>query len=125
MTNILVVDDHLEIQKLFKSFFEKKGHQVMCASTGEEALRQMQQEPAAVLLDIMLPDMHGLQMLNRIREMSPSTPVIILTGIADPDIGLKALEKGAVDFITKPASLKHLLSLIEHYVLRGNLQGHA
>jgi CheY-like chemotaxis protein len=125
MTNILVVDDHLEIQKLFKSFFEKKGHQVMCASTGKEALEQMKRGPAAVLLDIMLPDVQGLQVLNRMREMAPSTPVIVLTGVAEPDIGLKAVQRGAVDFITKPASLKHLLSLIEYYVLQGNVKGHA
>jgi len=125
MTSILVVDDHLEIRKLFKSFFEKKGHRVMCAGSGKEALEQMKKEPAAVLLDIVLPDVQGLQVLNRIREMSPSTPVIILTGIAEPDMGLKAVERGAVDFITKPASLKHLLSLIEHYALQGGAKGHA
>jgi DNA-binding response OmpR family regulator len=118
MTIILVVDDDVEIQRLLKSFLDKEGYDVKCARTGDEALEQLENRPGLVLLDIMMPDMHGLQVLNRIREMSPATPVIIMTGLAENAIGLESLKRGAVDFVTKPFDLKHLLFLIEVHLLR-------
>jgi DNA-binding response OmpR family regulator len=120
MTSILVVDDDVGVQKLLKAFLEKQGYEVIRANTGDEALEQMNKRPALVLLDIVLPDVHGLQVLNRIREISPATPIIMMTGLAEHAIGLESLERGAVDFVTKPFDLQHLHHLIQFHVLRSD-----
>ncbi len=117
---ILVVDDEEPVRNLLKAFLEKEGYEVICASTGEEAFREMVKKPAVVLLDIMMPDMHGLQALNRIKEVSPSTPVIMVTGLAEHAIGLESLERGASDFVTKPIDLHHLDRLVAFYALLGD-----
>jgi DNA-binding response OmpR family regulator len=119
MTRILVVDGDVGIQELLKGYLEKEGYDVKCASTGEEGLEQMDKRVAVVLLAIMLPDMHGLDVLNRIRETSPSTPVIIVTGLAEDTVGLESMKRGAVDFVTKPIDLQHLYYVIQFHVLRG------
>jgi DNA-binding response OmpR family regulator len=117
---ILVVDDDESVRNLLKAFLEKEGYEVICASTGEGAFREMLKKPAVVLLDIMMPDMHGLQALNRIKEVSPSTPVIMVTGLAEHAIGLESLERGASDFVTKPIDLDHLDRLLAVYALPGD-----
>jgi DNA-binding response OmpR family regulator len=120
MASILVVDDDVKIQKLLKAFLDKQGCEVICVSTGDEALEEMNKHPSLVLLDIMMPEVHGLQILNRIREISPATPVIIMTGLAEHAIGLESLKRGAVGFVTKPFDLEHLLFLIEVHLLRSD-----
>jgi DNA-binding response OmpR family regulator len=118
LAKILVVDDDEGVRDLLRSFLEKQGHEVIFADTGEKALDQMDKRPAIVLLDIIMPDMHGLQALNRIREISPATPVIILTGLAEHAIGLESQKRGAVDFVTKPVDLERLGFLIDFHILR-------
>lgn len=125
MISILVVDDDVGIQKLFKAFLEKQGYDVISASTGEEGLEQMNKHPSLVLLDIVMPDVHGLQVLNRIKEMSPAIPVIMMTGLAEHAIGLESLKRGAADFVTKPFDLQHLHYLIQFHVLRSDSTGDA
>jgi two-component system response regulator AtoC len=117
---ILVVDDEEPVRNLLKIFLENKGYEVRCASTGEEALREMVIKPAVVLLDIVMPDMNGLQALNRIKKASPSTPVIMVTGLAEDPIGLESLKRGASDFVTKPIDLDHLERLLAFYALPGD-----
>jgi DNA-binding response OmpR family regulator len=117
---VLAVDDEEPIRHLLKAFLEKKGYQVICASISEEALREMVKKPAVVLLDIIMPDMHGLQALNRFKDISPSTPVIMVTGLAEYAIGLESLERGASDFVTKPIDLDHLDRLLAFYALPGD-----
>lgn len=118
MTRILVVDDEETIRGLLKSFLEKEGYEVICASTGEEALEELKKKPALVLLDIIMPDTHGLQALRRIKEIEPSTPVIMVTGLAEHAIGVESLKLGAFDFVTKPIDLHHLRNLIAFHLLR-------
>jgi DNA-binding response OmpR family regulator len=120
LVKILVVDDEEAVRNFLKAFVEKKGYEVICASTGEEALREMAKKPAMVFLDIVMPDMHGLQALNRIKEISPSTPVIMVTGLAEHAIGLESLQRGASDFVTKPIDLDHLERLLSFYALPGD-----
>ena len=125
MASILVVDGDVGIQNLLKTFIEREGYDVACAGTGEEALEQMDKRVAVVLLEIVLPDMNGLEVLSRIREVSPSTPVIMVTGLADDAIGLESMKRGAADFVTKPIDLQHLYYLIQFHVLRGDVAAEA
>ena len=112
MVKVLVVDDEDGVRTTLSEFLEKKGYEALCASGGEEALQKMEENPDIVLLDIMMPDRNGLEILNRIKEMSPSTDVIMITGLIEHEIGLESREQGAFEFVTKPIDFQHLEFLL-------------
>ena len=118
MNGILVVDDDEQVRKLLQSFVLKQGYKVICASTGKEALEKMEEGPALVLLDMMLPDMFGMKVLEKIVKKNASAGVIVVTGVAEHALGMESLEKGALDFITKPIDMEHLEFLIDFHILR-------
>jgi DNA-binding response OmpR family regulator len=118
LARILIVDDDEGVRALLRSFAEKQGHEAICAGTGGEALEKLNRKPDLVLLDIMLPDIFGLDLLGRIKETDPSVGVIMVTGVADHALGVESLKRGAFDFVTKPVDLKHLENLIDFHLLR-------
>ena len=107
---ILILDDDPNIVRLLKRFLEKKGYtQVMSASTVNEGCEKVQRKsPDVVLLDFELPDGTGLEVLEEIKRSNPEIGVIMITGAADEEVGGKAWEKGAVDFIRKPFDADYL-----------------
>ncbi len=99
---ILVVDDEPEMADLVAAMLSKEGYQVRGACSGEEGLRQVYAfRPDLALLDVMMPDMTGWQMLERLRTFS-DVPVIMLTALTGTDNTVRGLEGGADDYITKP-----------------------
>ena len=112
MAKILVVDDEARNCQLLKDFLEVKDYNVITASSGKEALEKIKEKPDIVLLDIMMPDMNGLQVLDKIKESAPSIEVIMVTGLAEHDIAIASLKRGATDYITKPIDLNHLEDVI-------------
>jgi len=122
MDKILVVDDEAMARKLLKDFLEVKGYDVITASGGKEALEKIKERPDIVLLDIMMPDMHGMEVLDKIKETSPSTVVIMVTALAENAIGVESIKRGAFDFVTKPIDLKHLEFLIEFKILQKSVE---
>lgn len=77
---ILVVDDDSSIRTLYKEELEEEGYEVVVASSGEEALRLFEQEkPDLVTLDILMPDMDGIQVLRKLKELNPRLPIIMST----------------------------------------------
>ena len=112
MSKILVVDDEAQICKLLKNFLELKDYDVITASSGKEALEKIKEKPDIVLLDVMMPDMNGLQVLRKVKEIAPSIEVVMVTGLADQDIAIESLKKGAFDYITKPIDFNHLEDVI-------------
>ncbi|MEW6067491.1 MAG: response regulator [Nitrospirota bacterium] len=77
---ILVVDDDLHIQRLYKEEFEEEGYKVVIASNGKEAIELFEKEtPDIVTLDILLPDMDGIHILRQMKEKNPKTPIIMST----------------------------------------------
>jgi len=122
MNKILVVDDEALARKLLKDFLEVKGYDVITASGGKEALEKIKEGPDIVLLDIMMPDMNGMEVLDKIKETSPSTVVIMVTALAENAIGVESIKRGAFDFVTKPIDLKHLEFLIEFKILQKSVE---
>ena len=122
MDKILVVDDEAMARKLLKDFLEVKGYDVITASGGKEALEKIKEGPDIVLLDIMMPDMHGMEVLDKIKETSPSTVVIMVTALAENALGVESIKRGAFDFVTKPIDLKHLEFLIEFKILQKSVE---
>ena len=109
MAKVLVVDDDPKAVELLVEFLSTKGYEVLTATSGEEALRRVKEDrPHLVLLDVEMPKMNGIEALRRIREIDPEVGVIMATGVNEEDVGRKALELGAFDYIVKPLDMKYL-----------------
>jgi len=117
MTLIMVVDDDENIRKLLEKFLRKEGHTVISAQGGAEALQKMTAKPDILLLDIMMPDMQGFKVLDQVKEMSPATDVIMMTGLDEHAVGVESLRRGACEFVTKPVDLEHLARIINLRIL--------
>ena len=113
---ILAVDDEIHILELLKYNLETNGYYVITVETGEEALELLMNEKIdAVLLDLMLPKMDGLEVLRRIRaiEKIKKIPVILLTAKSDEFDKVLGLETGADDYIAKPFSIRELQARVK------------
>lgn len=102
MKSILIVEDEQTISRVLAVYLKHEGYEVLQAFGGKEGLRLFTQEqPDLVLLDVMLPEMDGWDVLKELRKIS-SCPVIMLTALGDIDYRLKGLNQGADDYISKP-----------------------
>ena len=111
---VLVVDDEKDIVKLIMRSLEMEGYEAFCAYSGEEAIRMLRKvEPDIVLLDIMLPDMDGYGVLEKIHEYDSARPVIFITAQDKLTNRILGLELGADDYITKPFNTKELVLKIK------------
>ncbi len=109
MHRILIVDDEREIQNILTRFFKKKDFEVLTALSGSEALAILAKEKVdAVLLDIHMPGMSGLEVLREVRATRPELPIAMITGETDEEVAKKTLEEGAFDYITKPFNFDYL-----------------
>jgi len=107
--NILIVDDEIEICSIFYDFFTPKGHNVMKATSGKEALEILKkQKPNLVFLDIRMPEMGGIEVLKEIKKIDNSIVVIMVTVVNDEIMAKKAIKLGAYDYVTKPLSFDYL-----------------
>jgi DNA-binding NtrC family response regulator len=110
--NLLIVDDDETIQRLLVIASQDLGWRPIAAGSGLEAMEILDSAIEAVILDHGLPGMDGIQTLARIREKSPTLPVIMLTGLNDAETAVQALRAGADDYLTKPFELKRLFDLL-------------
>ena len=116
---ILVVDDEERMARFIRLNLEHDGFQVIEAYNGMDAIQDIREKmPDLVLLDVMLPDMDGFEVLKMVREVS-AIPVIMLTAKGEEDDRVRGLELGADDYITKPFSPREMVSRIRA-VLRRN-----
>lgn len=106
---ILVVDDEPDIRQLVAEFLEDKGYRALTAGSGLEAITAVQQDrPDLILMDIMMPQMNGLEALQRIRQIDRQVGVIMLTAVDDEAIAKQAMQREAYDYITKPLDFSYL-----------------
>ena len=120
-SRVLVVEDEPDIRDLLAFHLERDGYQVTRATTGPEALRQLRAAPPdLVILDLMLPEMDGLEVCRRLRA-DPATaglPVIMLTAKGDEVDRVVGLEMGADDYVVKPFSPKEMLARVRAVLRR-------
>ncbi len=118
---ILIVEDEKDILQLVQLYLEKEGFRTATAMTGAEGLKQVKAEkPDVVVLDLMLPELDGLEVCKRLRS-SPETallPIIMLTAKAEESDTIIGLELGADDYVTKPFSPKALVARVKALVRR-------
>jgi len=121
-STIMVVDDNPDIVEIFRFTLETEGFKVRCASTGPELFASLdKQKPDLILLDIMMPDMDGLEVLTRLKGdlSTASIPVILLTAKVQYEEVLKGYKSGANYYITKPCTAPQLLTGINSLLSRG------
>ena len=115
---ILVVDDEARMVRFIQLNLEHDGFRVITAYDGREALEQVRSQlPNLILLDVMMPDLDGFDVLERIREQS-AVPVIMLTAKGEEDDRVRGLELGADDYVTKPFSPRELVSRVRAVLRR-------
>lgn len=113
-TPVLVIDDEIDVLKLVEFLLWNTEYELLKASDAERGLQLVrEQQPAAVIVDIMMPRMDGFTVLQRIREIKPEMPVIIFTARSTRSDEKKAEELGANGFIAKPFNRQKLIAVLE------------
>jgi signal transduction histidine kinase len=114
--NVLIVDDDAQMLRSIADILRLNGYSAVIAGTGREAIdiaRDMQSGPAVALVDLQLPDMDGIELVGRLREIAALTEVVILTGNASVDSAVRALRENSNDYLVKPVQPEHLIGTIE------------
>ena len=115
--SILVVDDDPNLRKTLADILKVKGYEAVVAANGTAAIAAAEKRPFSLaLIDLMLPDMPGLEIMARIKAISPLMEAIILTGHASMDTAIEATRQGAYAYLLKPYQMEELLRLIGHGV---------
>jgi two-component system response regulator MprA len=117
---VLVVDDERAVRDSLRRALELEGYDVELAADGEEALERLNQngEPDAVVLDILMPRMDGLEVCRRLRREGHSLPVLMLTARDEVENRVAGLDAGADDYVTKPFALEELLARLRALLRR-------
>ncbi len=122
MAKILVIDDEKSIRITLKDILEHEGLEVDLASNGPESIELFRENVYdAVLCDIKMPEMDGLEVLTKIQDISRDVPVIMISGHGTIETAVEAIKKGAFDFIEKPPDLNRLLIIIRNAMEKTDL----
>ena len=122
MAKILVIDDERSIRNTLKDILGLEGHKVEVAEDGEQGFTMASGTKFdAVFCDIKMPKMDGMEVLDKLRENSPETPIVMISGHGDVDTAVESIKKGAFDYIQKPLDLNRLLVTLRNALDRSNL----
>ncbi len=122
MAKILIVDDERAIRRTLRDILEMEKYEVEEAEDGLTSLVKIKQEKFdVVILDIKMPKMDGMDVMDRMAEVCPDTPVIMISGHGDIDTAVEAVKKGAFDFIAKPPDLNRLLITVRNALDKSTL----
>ncbi|MBN2288128.1 MAG: sigma-54-dependent Fis family transcriptional regulator [Candidatus Glassbacteria bacterium] len=126
---LFIVEDDVNSIELMKEIFAEQGYDLRCFSSPLAALDALSREglPDLILTDLMMPEMDGIELLTRLRQISSQLPVIVMTAYGSIETAVEALKKGASDYITKPLSFEELMltvsTTLELSHLRRRLEG--
>jgi DNA-binding NtrC family response regulator len=116
---VLIVEDDDEIREAAQDALTELGYDAYAEPTAEKALASLHQRvPAAVIADVRMPGMSGIEFCKRLTGDWPEVPVLLMTAFGDVDMAVEALRAGALDFIPKPLSFDHLAQVLEQAVTR-------
>lgn len=116
MKTVLVIDDERNIREVLRLLLGDE-YRVICAENGREGMKMISAGPDIVILDLLLPDIHGLELLKRMKSAGLSAPVIILSGLNEARAAVEAISLGAADYLVKPFDRDNL-----RLMLRRNLE---
>jgi len=118
---ILVVDDERAVRESLRRALELEGYEVELAADGQEALDRLDsevKEPDAVVLDVLMPEVDGLEVCRRLRRAGSRLPVLMLTARVEVENRVEGLDAGADDYLTKPFALEELLARLRALLRR-------
>jgi two-component system nitrogen regulation response regulator NtrX len=122
MSRILVIDDEKSIRNTLKEILEYEKHVVHDAADGAEGIKLASEgQYDMILCDIKMPRMDGLEVLEKMQELQPDTPVVMISGHGNIETAVEAIKKGAFDFISKPLDLNRMLITIRNAMDRSSL----
>jgi DNA-binding response OmpR family regulator len=114
---VLIVDDEEELVTTIAERLEIRGIQAQTATDGETALKMIEADPPqVVVLDVMMPGMGGIEVLQRMNAQNLKIPVILLTGYGSTEQGMEGMKLGAFDYLMKPCDLNNLIGKIQEAV---------
>lgn len=120
---ILVVDDDSSIRNMLAIVLKKNGYQVTAVDSSEEALRCLKDRPFELIIsDIKMPGISGIELLKKIKTITPEVPVIMITAFASANDAVEAMKLGAEDYITKPFNLDELKLIIEKSLYKKSIE---
>ena len=123
MPSILVVDDELSMREFLKILLEKEGYDVSSAADAADAIDQIKSAGFDLIIsDIKMPGMGGLTLLEKIKEIDNSLPVIMITAYASPENAVVAMKSGAFDYITKPFKVDEIIKIIKSAISSARLR---
>jgi DNA-binding response OmpR family regulator len=118
---IILVDDEEELVSALCERLQMRGYEAEYTLSGADAVRRVQKNPYDVaVIDVMMPDMNGLETLVHIKKLRPETEVILLTGRSDEEDSRIGLKHGAFDYLIKPVNIVRLIDLMHKAVERNN-----
>lgn len=121
--SVLVVDDEEPIRNALKKFLNQQGYDVLTAPSGDEALRILQrQKISVVLLDVRMPGKSGIDLVPLLLELEPSVAILMLTAVNDATTAALCMQRGAMDYLTKPIDLSDLARAILRAIRRRDSQ---
>jgi two-component system, NtrC family, response regulator PilR len=120
---VLIVDDEKSMRDLLSITLEKAGYEVAAADGGETAIEAIRKESFdAIITDLRMPKVDGLQVLRAARDLSPDTAVIVVTAVASTETAVEAMKLGAYDYVTKPFKLDEVDLIIKNGLERKRLR---
>ena len=122
--DILVVDDEPQVREVVATYLEREGYTVRVAANGREAMAEIAaRRPDAVVLDLMLPEVGGVEVLQRLRSSGDEVPVIVLSARGSEPERVAGLELGADDYVAKPASPREVAARVRAVLRRSRTTG--
>jgi two-component system response regulator MprA len=125
---ILVVDDERAVRESLRRALELEGYEIELAADGQEALQRLEgngeSQPDAVLLDVLMPNMDGLEVCRRLRRSGNRVPVLMLTARDEVENRVAGLDAGADDYVTKPFALEELIARVRALLRRTSVDDH-
>ncbi|MBM4326092.1 MAG: sigma-54-dependent Fis family transcriptional regulator [Deltaproteobacteria bacterium] len=122
MGTILIIDDDAQLRNSFEKVLSMEGHTVRSAATGEAGVDSVGEDaPDLVIVDLRLPGMDGLKTFQKIQELDPKLPVIIMTAYGTTETAIEATKLGAFDYVLKPFDIPDMLAMIQKALAAGRL----
>jgi two-component system chemotaxis response regulator CheY len=121
---IMVVDDEADVRDVIKLQLEQKGLNVLEAVDGQDAIDQLKSGDnmvncGAILCDIRMPKVNGVECINYLREQAPGIPIVVITGYPDTALASDLLKKGVKDYLVKPVEKEKLLAVVDGLITAG------
>src|SRR5262249_55757548 len=120
---ILFADDERSLQEVMRSELPRLGHEVIVCPDGKSAIQALEKSVFdAAILDLRMPEFNGIEVLEKIKQVSPDTEVIIMTGHASVETAIDAVRLGAFDYITKPCKMAQIETILRKAVEKRELK---